>query len=314
VHSTLAGARADLSPRRRLRAATQRARLLPSFLIVGAQRAGTTSLFDYLSRHPDVVGPGPADDSVAWLKELRFFSERFWRGIGWYRSFFPTVARRRLARVRGGDLVAGEATPYYLFHPAVPERVAATIPEVRLIALLRDPVERAYSHYRLMCRQGHETLSFGDALEAEGERLAGTEERLLSDPRFRSRHHRWHSYVARGLYADQLERWLAYFPREQLLVLRTEDFLARPAEIYADVLQFLGLRERPLGKVRYRNRADPASIDPALRARLERRFAEPNARLARLLGRDLGWEGTSSAAEHGAEGESTTLGLRAGGP
>jgi Sulfotransferase domain len=261
--------------------ATRRVRILPSFLLIGAQRAGTTSLFYYLRRHPHVARPG--------TKEVHFFDDRFWLGVDWYRSFFATSAERRLARLRGGDLVAAEATPYYLFHPAVPERVAATIPSVRLVVLLRDPVDRAYSHYRKMRRMGLERLSFEDALEKEENRLEGEEERLLADPRYRSRHHRRHAYVARGLYADQLERWLAHFPREQLLVLRSEDFFARPAEICAETLDFLGLRRWQSPGFEPRNPTSDRPLDPALRARLEERFAEPNVRLAQLLGRDFGW-------------------------
>jgi Sulfotransferase domain len=301
VSAALDKTRTRLRPRRRFRLATRRARILPSFLVVGAQRAGTTSLFDYLGRHPDVASPAGGEESVAWAKELHFFDDKFWRGVDWYRSFFPTVAGQRVARLRGGDLVTGEATPYYLFHPAVPGRVAATLPEVRLVALLRDPIERAYSHYQLMCRKGLEQLSFEDAVTAEAERLAGEEERLIADPHYRSYHHRHHAYLARGLYADQLERWLGHFPREQLMVLHAEEFFARPAEMYAQVLAFLGLRPHRPDNFRHRNRASYAPIDPKLRARLEERLAEPNARLARLLGRDFGWGSSAPAAEQASE-------------
>lgn len=295
-------ARVALAPAKRLarsrhvRHATSRARILPSYLIIGAQRAGTTSLFDNLCRHPDVAGPTATKDEVAWAKELHFFDDGFWRGVDWYRAFFPLASSRYVARLRGADLIAGEASPSYLFHPGVPARVAATLPDVRLIALLRDPVERAYSHYQHMHRKGMETLSFEDALAAEEERLAGEEERILADPRYASDHHRNHSYVTRGLYADQLERWFEYFPREQLLVLRAEDFFARPAEIYADVLGFLDLRPWKAHDFVRRNRAAYSPIHPALRARLAARFAEPNARLARLLNRDFGWNSAASAS------------------
>jgi hypothetical protein len=288
--------------RRRFRVATRRARILPSFLVIGAQRAGTTSLFQSLRRHPDITGPASLDESVTWGKELHFFDEKSWRGIDWYRSFFPTSAKQRLVRLLGRDLLAGEATPYYMFHPAVPERVAAALPEVRLIALLRDPIERAYSHYQLMRRTGREKLSFEDALAAEEKRLAGERERLLSDPHFRGHHHRHRAYVGRSLYSDQLERWLAFFPREQLLVVRAEDFLARPSDIYAETLAFLGVRPWQPDDFEPRNRKSYAPIDPALRARLEERFAEPNERLARLLGRDFGWgSATAGPAKDAAE-------------
>jgi hypothetical protein len=285
-----------LARNRHLRHATSRARILPSYLIIGAQRAGTTSLFDNLCRHPDVAAPTASKDEVFWAKELHFFDDRFWRGVDWYRAFFPLASSRSVARLRGADLITGEASPSYLFHPGVPARVAATLPGVRLIALLRDPVERAYSHYQLMHRKGIEKLSFEDALAAEEERLAGEEERILADPRYASHNYRNYSYVLRGLYADQLEHWFEHFPREQILVLRAEDFFARPAEIYADVLVFLGLRPWKVHDFARRNRAAYQPIDPALRARLTARFAEPNARLARLLNRDFAWGSAASAA------------------
>jgi lipopolysaccharide transport system ATP-binding protein len=285
-----------------LRRATRRARILPTFIIIGAQRAGTTSLYDYLSRHPDVAVAVTPPGDVWWSKEVHFFDYRFWRGLDWYRSCFPLALSRSIARRRGRGLVAGEATPTYLLHPAVPERVAATLPDVRLIALLRDPIERAYSHYQLMVRTRREKLSFEDALDAEEERIAGEVERMLADPRYKSAAFRDHTYVTRGLYADQLERWFKHFPREQLLVLGAEEFLAQPAETYEEVLSFIGLRPWRLQEYAPRNRATYAPIDPQTRARLEERFAEPNARLFELLGREFAWgQRGQTAARAGTE-------------
>jgi hypothetical protein len=280
---------------RRIRIATRRARILPGFIIIGAQRAGTTSLFYYLRRHPDIRRPSSGDGTVDWPKELHFFDEHYGRGLDWYRTFFPLAAERRLARMRGRDIVAGEATPYYLFHEAVPGRVAASVPDVRLIALLRDPIERAYSHYQLMHRTGREKLSFADAIAAEEKRLSKqdltAEEQVKNAKGDRAHHHHRHrAYLSRGLYADQLERWYAHFPREQLLVIRAEDFSSRPTEIYSEVLRFLGVREWQPTDFIARNRGTYAPIDPELRAQLEERLAEPNARLAALLGWERTWD------------------------
>ncbi len=290
--------------RRSVRRATSRARTLPDFLIIGAQRAGTTTLYTYLRRHPDVTGPRPADASITWHKELHFFDENFWRGSDWYRAFFPLEMRRWAMARLGRDLVPGEGTPYYMFHPAVPARAAAAVPDVRVIALLRNPVERAYSHYQLMVKTGREQLSFEEAIDAEPERLAGLEDALMAErPSFGPdgsrihQHHRHHAYVSRGLYADQLERWLEHFPREQLLVLRSEDFLARPDEGFGQVFDFLRLRPWKVRDYEARNTGAYAPIEPELRARLEERFAEPNARLAELLGRDFGWTSKPRAVE-----------------
>jgi Sulfotransferase domain len=284
--------------RRRFRLATRKARILPSFLVIGAQRAGTTSLFAALRRHPDVKGPTAGEEFVLMRKEVHFFDLRFSEGIDWYRSFFPLEARRRLARRRGRNLVAGESTPYYLFHPDVPARVAETLPDVKLVAILRDPVERAYSHYQHRRRAGREKLSFEEALAAEEGRLGRGDGRLPEDKRSRG-HHFHRSYFARGLYAEQLERWFAHFPREQILVVRAEDFFAAPEDVYAELLELLGLRPWKLEASVHRNRASYGSLDPLVRRRLEKRYAEPNERLNELLGRDFGW--SSAAPIHGTE-------------
>lgn len=282
--------------RRRFNYATRKRRILPAFLIIGAQRAGTTSLFRYLQKHPDVVGPRGGDAAVWWVKETHFFDERFTNGVDWYRSFFPLGTTRERRRKRGQDLQAGEATPYYMFHPAVPARVAATLPQVRLIVLLRDPVERAYSHYQMMSRTGRERLGFEEALAAEPQRLEGIEEALMAEEGLllpsgsrAHHHHRHRAYFARGLYADQLERWLEHFAREQMLVLKAEDLLGRPTDTYAETLDFLGLREWALDEFPEHNKKPYSGLDPDIRAKLEERYAEPNARLEKLLGRELGW-------------------------
>lgn len=277
----LRAARAARSARRAYGLASRRRRNLPGFLIIGAQRSGTTTLFYDLCRHPQVAGSP--------VKEVHFFDHQFWRGVDWYRSFFPRTTAQKRARRRGSDLVGGEATPSYLFHPAVPARVAATVPGVRLVAILRDPVDRAYSHYRASVARRIERLSFEDALTAEEDRLAGEEERLIAQPGRRSFQHRHHAYVARGLYAEQLERWFAHFPREQFLILRAEDFFSRPQVVYARTLDFLGLTPFDPGRFGNRNPGAHERLDGDVRRQLERRFAEPNARLARLLGSEVWW-------------------------
>jgi hypothetical protein len=187
--------------------------------------------------------------------------------------------------------VTGEATTHYLSHPAVPPRVAAMLPDVRLIAILRDPVERAYSHYQLAVRNGREPLSFEQALEAEDERLAGEEQRLLDDPGYASEAYNLQCYRTRGLYLDQLERWWAAFPPQRLLVLRSEDMFDDPAAVYARASAFLGLEPDPRrDRFEARNRVSYASMPAAARDALRSFYAEPNRRLERRLGREMHWQ------------------------
>jgi hypothetical protein len=254
--------------------ATALARALPDYLIIGAQKGGTTSLQWYLNQHPSVRRPT--------RKELHYFTLHADRPVGWYRAHFP---------VRADGTVSGDATPYYLFHPAVPDRAHAVVPDARLVVLLRDPVNRAHSHYNHEVALGHETLSFEDALAAEEERLAGEDEKLRADPGARSFAHQHHSYVARGRYAEQLERWLALYPREQLLVLVSEELFADPIGATLETQRFLGLPERPPARLQARNvRRYTSPLDDGLHARLAAGFADDNQRLARLLGRDLPWD------------------------
>jgi Sulfotransferase domain len=251
--------------------ATATARPLPNFLILGAQKAGTTALYAYLRRHPEIAGP-------AW-KEVSYFDRHFARGERWYRGHFPL--RRRPA--------IGEASPSYLFHPKAPERARHLLPAARLLALLRNPVDRAYSHYQHEVALGRESLSFEDALEAEPERTRGEVERMSADPTYFS--HAWwnHTYLARGLYVEQLERWLGAYPREQLLVVTTDELGELPDETYARVLGFLKVRPHSLGAYPRIFSRDYTDMKRETRIRLNDYYADPNRRLYELLGRDLGW-------------------------
>ena len=183
-----------------------------------------------------------------------------------------------------------DASPYYLFHPHAPERAARLLPEVKLVALLRNPVDRAFSHYQHEVRGGRETLSFEAAVAAEPERLAGEEERLGGDPGYYSYNHHRYSYLSRGRYVEQLRRWAEHFPRERLLVLQSEWLFRDPAAATEAVQRFLGLRPhrgeqyRPFLQGRY-DREIPAE----LRRRLADHFEPHNRELYRWLGEEYDW-------------------------
>ncbi len=262
---------------------TSALRALPDFLVIGGQRCGTTSFYNQIARHPAVAR--------AFRKEVHFFDQSYGRGAGWYRSNFPLRLGQRIAgRLRGTDALTGEASPYYIFHPHAARRAARLVPQARIIALVRNPVDRAHSHYHHEVRLGAETLPFPEALETEARRLAGEEERMLEDETYVSFNHQHFSYVARGRYVDQLARWLAFFPPEQVLVLASEDFYADPPGIVGRALEFLGLPGwRPAGR-RRDNQGRYRGLDADLRRELAQRFAADNRRLYASLGRDLGWD------------------------
>lgn len=266
------------------RLATARWRVLPHFVIIGAQKAGTTSLYNYLVAHPDIVAAG--------RKEVHFFDVSYQRGERFYRSMFPTrLTLRYCERRTGRRAITGEASPYYIFHPVVPSRMAKMVPHTKVIVLLRDPVDRAISHYKHEVRAGRETLSLRDALDSETDRLHGEDERLrTTGDAGASYAHQNFSYVARGRYAEQLERWLAHYPRSQILALRAEDLFTEPAATYHRVLEFLGVE--PMGEPEFEvyNQGSPGGgNEPGAREALAGRFTDANRRLVALLGEEFQW-------------------------
>jgi hypothetical protein len=254
---------------------------LPDFVIIGAQKGGTTFLYDLLSQHP-LVEP-------AAKKELHFFDHRFDFGVEWYSRCFPRP------RWEGGRrTITGEASPYYLFHPHAARRAAEVVPEARLIALLRNPVERAYSHHQQLVRKGGEPLGFEEAIVAEEARLRDERDRMLEDEHYASFEHQRLSYLSRGIYVDQLLRWSEFFDREQMLVLKAEDFFKNPRDTLMLVLEFLGLpgwepAAEELEGAKRNEGGYEREMDPATRKRLEEYFEPHNNRLYDFLGTDFGW-------------------------
>lgn len=242
---------------------------LPNTLIIGAMKCGTTSLFDYLVQHPQVCG--------ARTKELHYFDSQHDKGARWYRANFACR----------GEKVVVESSPYYFFHPLAPARAAALVPDARLILLLRNPADRAYSHYNQNFEEGLETLSFEEALACEAERLAGTEEALVSGRTAYSHAHQTFSYAAKGLYAAQIERWLACFPRERLLIGKAEELFRDPQAMVDKVTDFLGIERHRVADLTPGNQRRYPLMHPETRRRLEQRFEAPNRDLARFT--DIGW-------------------------
>ena len=266
--------------------------MLPNFLIIGVAKAGTTALSEQLGLHPQVF--------MAAEKEVHYFDDHFDKGVAWYRSRFDKAR---------GKVAVGEASPTYIYDDKAIERMAELLPDAKLIVVLRNPIDRAYSHYWWV-RPLTERLSFEDAVRSE---LSGkdTEGRV---------------YIWGGLYLDRLKRVCDYYPRSSLHVVIAEDLRSKPAATYAGVCRFLGvddtveppnlgatinpayllrwpwlrtlmLRARafkwlPFGLA---TRIDKANrkpfkyppLDPAMRAELERYYEEANNALAAWLGRDL---------------------------
>lgn len=245
---------------------------LPDFIVIGAQRAGTTSLHANLAEHP-LLRP-----SI--MKEIQYFSLHIARGIGWYRACFPSL--------RAGEKTF-ESSPFYIFDPAVPPRLRATLPQAKLVVVLRDPVDRAYSHYLHSRMLGHEELSFVDALDAEPSRLAAARAHDGAGAYYVQRAH---SYFSRGLYADQIRHWFRYVDPSSVFIIRSEEMFSSPAKTYADLLGFLGIQSYLPSSFAHRNSHTDSSapvLAASVRDELLRRYAGPNEDLRDLLGWSTVW-------------------------
>lgn len=242
---------------------TARWRALPDFLIVGAQRAGTTSLYRLLADHPAVRFP-------RLTKGVHWFDVEYHRRPGWYRSNFPLRATvDRQATAAGEPVVVGEAAPYYAFHPFAPGRIAEQVPEAKLVFILRDPVTRAWSQFHHERVRGWEPLAdFEAALEAEPVRLHGATETLARRPGHHLAHQH-NSYVARGQYREQIERLWAAVGRERVLVLYNEDLDRDPGPVVDRLHDFLGVSRRQVTPGRWNPRSQgdiPAAAVEHIRA------------------------------------------------
>ena len=261
-----------------------RARMLPSFLIAGAERCGTSSMYEVLSWHPAVFS------AILPRKEVHYFDYSYAHPLSWYRCHFPLRARAALAaRDTGVAPVAFEASPSYMCHPLAPERIARDLPGVKLIVMLRDPVARAYSSHTMRAGWGVETEPFERALELEDSRLAGEAERMAADPSYVGYNWRHFAYRTRGQYAEQLGQLDRLVGRDRIHVIDSGEFFASPARVYDQVLDFLGLPDA--GHPAFdppRTRSRPPMPD-SVRKALEEHYRPYDERLAAWLGHEPSW-------------------------
>jgi hypothetical protein len=257
--------------------ATVPCRVLPDFLLLGAMKSGTSTLFDYLNQHPDIRRPA--------VKEIQYFGHYYHRGTTWYRSHFPLFVP---APWRSRRWLTGEASSGYIYDPLAPSRVINLLPKARLIVVLRHPTERTYSHYHHMRSNGFESMSFREALDVEATRLAATQQRLVINDRDGAAA-RLFNYTGRSLYAPQIARWRTFFPSDQLLVLSAEELYSTPTVVLKQVFRFLGVRDDIQIEPRHLNARRYDDIEPDLRARLDDYFAPSVRELEASLGRSFGW-------------------------
>ncbi len=265
---------------------TAPARMTPSFLICGGQRCGTTSLYRALAGHPVVM-------KAVLHKGVHYFDVSYSRGMSWYKAHFPRQRHAdRITEKYGVPAQTFESSPYYMYHPQAAARIARDLPAAKLVVLVRDPVERAYSqHHHEVARKFESEKNFGNALALEPARLHREEERLAADPRYYSFAHQHHAYRARGEYARYLSVMAQLVGRERIHVVESERFFAEPEQVYDEVCAFLGLPTdlpRPAFE-RHNARPRQSDMDPGLRRELASHYASHDEALITWLGRVPIW-------------------------
>jgi hypothetical protein len=268
---------------RQLGRASARWRMTPSLLIAGAQRCGTTSMYKTLCQHPAVI---PA----VMHKGAHYFDTGYEHGRSWYLGHFPLrMKAAATSRKTGMPTITGESSPYYLYHPLAATRIAHDLPDSKVLVLLRDPVERAYSAHTHESARRYETESFERALQLEPERIDGEHERLLADPGYRSFEHQHHSYLARGRYVEQLERLAGVLGRERIHVADSNRFFDEPEPVYDAIIDFLDLPHQRRPAFEQHNARPRSDMSPRLRAELEDYFRPYDEQLTDWLGRPPSW-------------------------
>lgn len=243
----------------------------PQYFIIGAQKGGTSSLYGLLNQHPDCAS--------AKSKEVHYYDLNYQKGFSWYLNQFPF-----------GKRITGEASPYYLFHPLVPARLKKDFPDAKLIVLLRHPVDRAYSHYHHIKKYQLESANtFEEAIENELKDITDYEAQFKAQPLQSIPQHQHRLYLARGLYIEQIKRWLEYFKKEQFLFLSSEVFFKNPQEIINQCFSFIGLEDG----VRIENEillpGDYFPMKNATRQQLLSYFEPYNEQLFELIGKEWQW-------------------------
>jgi len=244
----------------------------PNFLIIGIGKGGTSSLYYYLGKHPQIL--------PAIKKEIHFFNENIERGLDWYLSHFPSIPKE-------SNFLTGEASPWYLGSLGVEKKVAMLFPNVKLIVILRNPILRSFSHYQMQLKFGLEQRSFAEVISSEIEFLKNLSSPSEVDSNY------WHTekgYLLFGLYFYFIEKWMAVFPREQFLILRSEDFYANPAATLSQVFEFLGVPDYPLPEYPNYNPGCYNAISDDLRQTLAEFFRPHNQKLEEYLNMKFNWD------------------------
>jgi hypothetical protein len=265
--------------KRNIYALTGPIRSLPDFIIIGTARSGSTSLYYNICQHPCVLS--------AAYDELGFFDSNFHLGLNWYRSLFPTIFSKWIVKQKKQFAITGEDTPFYIWNPLVAKRILKIIPNIKLIVLFRNPVDRAYSNYHLGVRAGSEKLSFEDAIQMELKKLDKINDEIEQDV---NKYTTPRSYIAKGFYADQLKIWLELFSSEQLMIVSTEDLESNPQKTLDRIYNFLKIPKNHKLIPEKQKIASYPKMKNKTREFLIDLYKKNNAELFTMIGQKFDWD------------------------
>lgn len=255
----------------------------PDFVFLGPQKCGTSSLARYLRNHPNVL--------PARKKEIHFFDQNYKKGKTWYKANFPSKPYLSLySRITKREpIIFGDSTSYYFNCPHLPERISNELPSIKLIIMLRNPVKRTYSHYYHERNKGFELLPIDEALKNEKKRIKQELEKIDKNPYYYSFIHHHFSYLDTSHYAKHLKNWFEHFSRDQIMIIQSEMFFKKTANIYKQVLDFLNIPHIIPESFKIYNKNKYPQIDQKLQKKLEDYFVPLNEELYKLLGYSFDW-------------------------
>ena len=270
------------NPYNLFRQITSGIRVLPDFILFGGTRSGVMTLTKYIQEHPD----------VSIIRNIHFFEYTFTNNVGWYKRYFPTSFYKNFFRVKHKrKLVVGESTGTYLFHPDVPKRIRENIPNVKLIVMLRNPINSLYSKYNHYRNEGLESSSLEDAIKMEMKRIKIGNERKelrINNPDFDN--HVNFNYLRHGHYAEKLKNWLKIFPKEHILILTNDEFNADIDKTMKQTFDFLSLPNYTIkNKIKHSVGRYP-KMQESVRKLLVDYFRSYNQEFYKLIGKELDWD------------------------
>lgn len=262
-----------------LRMLSANKREFPSFICIGAMKAGTSSLAAWLFQHPNIQRP------IRTRKEINYFDIHYQKGLKWYQACFPTAKSLHEGKI------TGDISPGYLFHPNAAKRISEILPDAKIIVLLRNPVNRAISHYFHEIRHKNEDLDILKAFETEESRIAPELDYLQNHPDYSSPNLRRFSYKQRGHYSDQIQRFFQYFPKKNFLIIKSEDLFQNPEGNIKEVYKFLNVDFNyiPLDVIPRNVNKYPDEVPNEVITYLKNYFSQHNSNLDKLLNRKFNW-------------------------